>query len=242
MRIEVLAVDPGLAACVPPSARAQAALWAPCVTVRRGHWDPPSPGSAAGIGLLVLEGLFVREVRLAGGTSAELLGHGDVLRPWDDDRAGAPVPPQVCWRVLEPGRLALLDRPFTHSVCAFPEVVLELQSRLIRRNRWLACLLALSAVRRLEPRLLALLWHLADRWGSVGPAGVTCDLSLTHRTLGALVGAERPSVSRSMGRLQEAGAISPADGGGWVLHPGGLDMFESPLAVTLGTNEQMEVA
>jgi hypothetical protein len=46
-------------------------------------------------------------------------------------------------------------------------------------------------------------------------------LPLTHRLLGQLVAAERPSISHALGRLADAGLVSGA-AGDWHLH-GNLD-------------------
>ena len=62
-----------------------------------------------------------------------------------------------------------------------------------------------------------LLWHLAARWGKVEPAGIRLSLPLTHRLLGQLVGAERPSVSHALARLAEAGLVT-GRGDEWHLH------------------------
>ena len=35
--------------------------------------------------MLIVGGLLLREVRLLGASSAEVLGEGDLLRPWDVD-------------------------------------------------------------------------------------------------------------------------------------------------------------
>ena len=57
-------------------------------------------------------------------------------------------------------------------------------------------------------RLALLLWHLAARWGKVEPGGIRLALPLTHRLLGQLVGAERPSVSHALARLSDAGLVT----------------------------------
>ena len=57
-----------------------------------------------------------------------------------------------------------------------------------------------------------LLWHLAGRWGRVEPGGIRMALPLTHRLLGRLVGAERPSVSHALTRLSNAGLVTSRDG------------------------------
>jgi len=61
-----------------------------------------------------------------------------------------------------------------------------------------------------------LFWHLAERWGRVGPGGVLVPLRLTHRTLADLVGARRPSVTAALGDLSRRDLITRA-GDGWVL-------------------------
>jgi CRP-like cAMP-binding protein len=78
--------------------------------------------------------------------------------------------------------------------------------------------MALSHLTRVEVRLLALFWHLADRWGRVASDGVLVPLRLTHQTLAALVGAQRPSVTTALGGLADSGRVTRRDDGGWVLH------------------------
>ena len=56
---------------------------------------------------------------------------------------------------------------------------------------------------RVNVRLQMLFWHLADRWGRVYPSGVRLSLPLTHRLLGQLVAAERPSISHALKRLAQ---------------------------------------
>jgi CRP/FNR family transcriptional regulator, cyclic AMP receptor protein len=62
------------------------------------------------------------------------------------------------------------------------------------------------------------LWHLADRWGRVGPGGVQVPVRVTHETLGRLVRAQRPSVTRAVNQLATRGALSRGADGCWVLH------------------------
>jgi CRP/FNR family cyclic AMP-dependent transcriptional regulator len=80
---------------------------------------------------------------------------------------------------------------------------------------------AISCQPRLEVRLVLFLWHLAARWGRVEPTGIRLMLPLTHRLLGQLVAAERPSISHALGRLADAGLVS-GTAGDWHLH-GSLD-------------------
>jgi CRP-like cAMP-binding protein len=70
---------------------------------------------------------------------------------------------------------------------------------------------------RADARIALLLWHLAERWGVVMTDGILVPLPLTHRLIGQLVGAERPSVSHALGRLSSAGLVTREENG-LVLH------------------------
>ena len=65
--------------------------------------------------------------------------------------------------------------------------------------------------------MLALLWHLAERFGRVAPDGVVLGLRLTHRMIGELVGAQRPTVSLALTSLLEDGLVARRDDGTLVL-------------------------
>jgi CRP/FNR family cyclic AMP-dependent transcriptional regulator len=82
----------------------------------------------------------------------------------------------------------------------------------------LAVALAIAHHQRVEDRLVLTLWHLAERWGRVGPEGVIVPLPLSHQRLADLVGAHRPSVTTAMGALARSGVVSRRDDGVWVLH------------------------
>jgi CRP-like cAMP-binding protein len=160
-----------------------------------------------GPGLFVLDGLVAFETHTGDRVAAELLGAGDLLQapslPTDE------LLERSCrWRALRPTRFALLDEAFVDRVHPFPQVVRALVSRACRRNAELDVLRAITSQPRLEVRLVLLLWHLAARWGRVEPASVRLCLPLTHRLLGQLVAAERPSISHALKRLGQAGLIS----------------------------------
>ncbi len=160
-----------------------------------------------GPGLLILDGLITFETRTGDRVASELLGAGDLLQaptlPTDD------LIERSChWRALRPTRFALLDEDFVDRVRPFPQVVRALLSRACRRTAELDVLRAITSQPRLEVRLVLLLWHLATRWGKVEPASVRLCLPLTHRLLGQLVAAERPSVSHALKRLAQAGLVS----------------------------------
>jgi CRP/FNR family cyclic AMP-dependent transcriptional regulator len=169
-----------------------------------------------GPGLLIIDGLFALDTRVADRTITELLGSGDLLQPpgrHDDEL----VDRSTEWRALRPSRLALLDTEFAERVRSWPQILNTLFRRAERRSDDLDVMRAISCQPRLEVRLVLLLWHLAVRWGRVEPAGFRLTLPLTHRLLGQLVAAERPSVSHALRRLAEAGIVTGA-AGDWHLH------------------------
>ena len=220
--VRLLEADPDLGQNLDAAVResAKARLVAPVETVEPGHWEPQSalPESAKELGVFVLEGLMIRDVAILQSPCAELVGRGDVLHPWNDLREGAPVQASVRWKVLEPTTVAILDHRFIRSAGPYPEVIAALVLRAVARSHALAVSLAISCARGLETRLSMLLWHLADRWGRVGPEGVSVPLVLTHQMLGELVGATRPSVSTALKELERKGLVSRRPGGGWLLH------------------------
>jgi CRP-like cAMP-binding protein len=193
-----------------------------------GTWTPaidlqPEPGH---LGLLVVEGLMTRDVMLGETLATELVGRGDILRPADFDGQQAPVPFDVSWRVLEATRIAVLDRAFARVIGHWPEAFEVLMVSAIRRAQSLALTLAVSHLRRVDTRLLVMMWHLSDRWGRVRADGVHVPLRLTHQTLGRLVGAQRPSVTTSLKQLAEDELLTREDDGTWLLHgepPEGLE-------------------
>jgi CRP/FNR family cyclic AMP-dependent transcriptional regulator len=171
-----------------------------------------------GFGMLILDGIVARRVTLGQFECTELLGQGDLLRPWTFDGApDASIPEDVTWTVLHPVRVALLDRRFAIAVAPWPEVAAALMDRIIQRARWLAFQLAVSNLVRVDTRVLVTLWHYADRWGRVTPDGVMLHMPATHSMLAGIVGSRRPSVTTALGRLEQQGAIERLTDGRWLL-------------------------
>jgi CRP/FNR family transcriptional regulator, cyclic AMP receptor protein len=217
----ILEEDPDLAQRLKGDdlARATAVARAHIDALPVGVWDEPvSETHHDGYGLLVLEGMIARRVTLGSFECTELLGQGDLLRPWTfDGEAAASVPSAVTWNVVEPVRLAVLDRRFSLATAPWPELTAELMERIITRTRWLAFQLAVCHVVRVDLRLLTMFWHFADRWGRVTREGVSLHMPVTHSILAGIVGARRPSVTTALGRLQEQGAVERLGGGNWLL-------------------------
>lgn len=218
--VRVLEVDPDLGAGLDGERRqvAAAAARARVERLDKGRWEPPEPGAAlnAGFGLLVLSGFIVRRVGREGHFGAELLGGGDLLRPWQSLRAAASRPFEPRWRTIEPVELAVLDLGFARRVAPFPEIAARLAGRAMLRSRYLALELAVVQQRRVERRLEMIFSLLADRWGVRTPDGVRVEVPLTHALLAELVAARRPSVSTALSGLAEAGTVIRR-GDAWLL-------------------------
>jgi CRP/FNR family cyclic AMP-dependent transcriptional regulator len=219
--IRLLEAQPDLGEGLSPQDEADARRHVVAVLedVAAGAWDPRTTYALdpAFMGLLVIEGMLSRDVELGGRRCSELLGPGDLLRPWDyDEGEASSVPSESAWTVLEPSRLAVLDGRFARVACRYPELVAKLIGRTLRRSRWLSILLTISSMPRVDARIQALFWHLADRWGRVTLDGVVVPIRLTHEMIGRLVGAHRPSVTTALSELARSGRIARIPQG-WLL-------------------------
>ncbi len=190
-----------------------------------GPWSPQELARAEGaVGFLLAEGAIVRDVLMAGSVASDLLGPGDVAGLGDDDTAL--VPADLRWTVSAPARVAVLDTRLLTSLEAWPAVTARLLARATRQTSTLAVQRAISQLPRVDQRLLALFWHLAERWGRVGRDGIVVRLALTHETLGRMVGARRPTVSLALKELAITGSVVRRRDGAWVLRRDGLERLE----------------
>ncbi len=207
--IEVLRQEPDLATGLSGEEleRARRACVATVIQADKGDWDSTMPGVAAdGFGLLTTSGYLVRRVGREGRFGAELLGPGDLLRPWQvGSEATLPFEPNV--RAITPVEVAILDLAFAQRAAAFPAVGIQLADRAMQRSRHLAIAMAIQHHPRVDTRLHMLFWHYADRWGHVDSTGISVRLPLTHSAIAELVGARRPTVSTALGTLARQGRV-----------------------------------
>src|SRR5829696_5464704 len=187
--------------------------------IPRGRWTPQPwlTGGSQPIGLLVLQGLLVREATVSNHPCAELLGPGDLLRACEDGDAEELLPRRIDWAAATSARVAIVDQALAVRMAQWPEIFAALMDRAARRAERLVVTQAIAHITRVDERLLALLWLLAERWGRVVPGGVLVSLRLPHRTLAGMVGARRPSVTTALGQLMARGAIDRRQDGSWVL-------------------------
>jgi CRP/FNR family transcriptional regulator, cyclic AMP receptor protein len=193
-------------------------LRVPALTVPAG---PLPPGVAAAAsrtpGLLVLDGFVALSTGLCDRGSLQIFGAGDVLLV--DAGADRLVPTQQTWHAQTTSTLAVLEERFLAATRRWPSLALRVQERLAAQAGFGACHLALSQLPRVEQRVLAFMWHLAERWGRMSPDGVIVPIALKHSTLGLLVGARRPTVTLALGELSEAGQLRRRADGFWLLAP-----------------------
>ena len=224
-RVHLLALDADLAERVPAGERPHAvrAVTVPAFEVDPGPWAP----SGAGHGLLVLRGRARHGLELAGREAIELFGPGDVLRPVE---AGSSLLPcSSRWRVLEPLTVAVLGQAFAQAVQRWPGLGRVITDRLLQQAHRASLRGAILQLPRIEQRVLAMLWHLADRWGRVTSAGVVVPVALTHAELGRLVGGRRPSVSLAIKELEDLGHVTRLPGAaGWRLAQDSREVLAAP--------------
>ena len=220
--ISIVEADPDLGDLLSPGdlERARHEALTRVVRLSPGEWDAAAAHEPAEHhrGFLIVDGLLSRTVEVLVRRCVELVGHGDVMRPWRWDDDGSHVRAEIGWQALEETRLAVLDHAFVLRIVPWPQLGLELFNRGTRRAHHLGVALAIAHHQRVDDRLMLTLWHLAERWGRVHRDGIVVPLPLGHQRLADLVGASRQSVTTALGELQRAGKLSRRDGGEWVLH------------------------
>lgn len=215
--LSLLDVDPDLAEGIPAADRplARRALARPVQSLPAGRFDADALLSGKGaFGLLIVDGAVVRELDVAGRVCDEILGPGEVIGDPVED-ALLPVP--VTWHTLRPATAIVLDARYALAAQRWPSLSLNLHQRLLVQGHRSAVHAAIAQLPRVDRRVLALLWHLAERWGRVTPFGVEIDLPLTHEALGRLVGAQRPTVSLALAELSRDGLVTRSVRRTWLL-------------------------
>jgi CRP/FNR family transcriptional regulator, cyclic AMP receptor protein len=221
--IPLLEVDRDLAGRLPDATVTAAAPFAvaPTEWLDPGEWNPRGPEDGertAHMGLLVLNGFIARRVQVLDRAVTELLGPGDLLLPWEPDRT-EPFDAGARWTVLETSRVAVLDRRFTSLAARWPEISVALLGRTVSRSRAFALGMAIGQLTGVDLRLLVLLWHVAERWGSRDrDDAFIVPVHLTHEVLATLVSAQRPSVTRALGTLADDGRVTRREDGLLALH------------------------
>ena len=156
-------------------------------------------------GALVLAGLLVQAVSVDTQTTLRLIGPGGIAPIARQPRSI----PSLAARLVAAARteLVLLAEEFLLASHRWPWLVASLHARMTEQSERLMTQLAISQLPRVEDRLMAMMWLLADGWGHVTPAGIRLDLALSHETLGGLIGARRPTVTLALNKLAQRNAL-----------------------------------
>ena len=189
----------------------------PAVEVVDLPFGPASPVVTGENSLVfVIDGLLLCERPIGSVRSAEIVGPGDLLP--HPAEANDPTSPRATWTCLTNARLAVVDVADAARTVAWPRISARLLADVEAQLHRASQATAIAHLPRVADRVHATLWRLAERFGRVTPEGVKLRLDLTHRTIGTLVGARRPTVSIALRCLDETGAVvRTADG--WLLAP-----------------------
>jgi CRP/FNR family transcriptional regulator, cyclic AMP receptor protein len=220
VRMPLMALEPALLKTVPLADR-QAAQRVPLVIF---HELAPGPLDTAILiegrmpfGALLVDGAVCRNTALGRHRSCHLFGPGSILRPRHPTAASLPW--ESDWTCVTDCTMAVLDHDFPTFLARWPALSEHVQHQLALDLEATLCQCAWTGLSRVDDRILALFWHLADVWGTVGPGGVAIRLPLTHRMIGRLVAAERATISLALARLGAKGLLVKTEANVWLLSP-----------------------
>ena len=204
--VSLLEVEPDLADVLSDQQRAEARrFWLPVAPVDKGADAAGLLEQPGAFGAIVLEGMLVQALQISEDPTLRLIGPGSFV-PLANP---APSMPVVGTRLFVPvpTRLVLLGDQLLIAARRWPWIVSSLHARMLEHSERLATQLAICQLPRVEDRLMALMWLLAESWGRVTPAGIRLRISLSHEVLGGLVGARRPTVTIALNKLAERGSL-----------------------------------
>jgi CRP/FNR family transcriptional regulator, cyclic AMP receptor protein len=169
---------------------------------------------ADAFGALLLDGIVMHRMMVAGRRILRLLGPGDIIvHTW---APRSQILGHSSKLAAEPTQIALLGHELVNAARQFPGLIVGLHLRLGDQHQRLAVQLGICQLPRVQERVLALMWLLAESWGTVTPSGTRLPVKLTHATIGEMIGARRPTVSLALRDLGKHGSLRVQDDG-WVL-------------------------
>ena len=230
--VRLLDADPDLGADLAPEELAEAArhVVLPMVRLDRGLWSVERLREARGVrgeprGFMVVAGTVSIDLAINGQVCTRLITSRELvlLDGWEESS----IPMRAGWSVLDSATLAVLDRRLAVIGSRWPGLMDAILRRAAEQMRHALMQQAISQLPRVEDRLLALLWSVADRQGVVRGDGIWVHLPVTHATLAQMIGARRPTVSLGLRALTERGLIR-AENNGWLLSHDSLEIFPQP--------------
>ena len=170
--------------------------------------------NAGAFGALVLDGMLLQSLRLGNHSGLRVLGPGDVLSITQAPRSQLVIE-STCSATV-PTKLALMEREMLVAVRRWPQIAAGLHAHSGEQSERLVTQLMICQLPRVDERIVALMWLLAESWGQVTPSGTLLPINLTHAALGGLIGARRPTVTLALGNLTSAGVVRRQPRG-WLL-------------------------
>lgn len=164
---------------------------------------------------LLIDGIVMHQMTIADRQILRLLGPGDIIvHTW---APRSEILGSSTKHAAGRAQIALLGRQLVNGARRFPGLIVGLHLRLGDQHQRLAVQLGICQLPRVQDRVLALMWLLAESWGTVTPAGTQLPVKLTHNMIGELVGAKRPTVTLALSELAQRRALLAQDDGTWLL-------------------------
>jgi DNA-binding transcriptional ArsR family regulator len=182
----------------------------------KGEWSLEGEAVRAHpFGVIVIDGVLLQDVQLGARSCQQLLGPGDVVLPDAIGHASLDVGLRLA--AATESRVAVLDDRLQGPFRLWPGLAIGMLERIGRQLSRNAVHGAIAQLPRVEDRLEATFWDLADRWGRVTPNGVHVPLQLTHETLARIVGGRRPTITLALRDLSERGIVVRHRDGTWMI-------------------------
>ncbi|HYB25585.1 MAG TPA: hypothetical protein VEF89_03130 [Solirubrobacteraceae bacterium] len=230
--VSLLDIQPDLADVLVEEQRIEAQRFLlPVVAVDKGDDVARLLEASRAFGAIVFDGMLIEALQISKDPTLRLIGPGAFVPPAD----AVPSMPVLDARLFAPvsTRLVLLEDRILVAARRWPWIVSGLHARMLEHSQRLATQLAICQLPRVEDRLMAVMWLLAEFWGRVTPAGIRVPLSLSHEILGGLVGARRPTVTLAVSKLAERGSLIRQEDGWLILEPPGAPLSTEPKAPEL---------
>lgn len=162
----------------------------------------------------MLSGVVMSEASIAGRPCVRLVTPGEIVL-FDEPESSST---SASWGlvVLADARVAVLDDRLLAIAQRWPRLLSAILKRAGQQSQQALLQQAISQLPRVEDRLLALVWSIADRQGVARPDGVWVPMTLSHDTLAQMVGARRPTITLALRSLTEEGVLH-AEKGGWLI-------------------------
>lgn len=215
-RISLLAADPELERLLTPVERRLAdEITLPVHGIDAGPVPFASlingPGAFAA---LVLDGILLQTVKLGEHTGLRLVGPGELVALRDAMPAALIIDASL--RATVPTQLALFGDEFLYAARRMPRLMAGLHDRSSDQSDRTLAQMLICQLPRVDDRLLAMLWLVAETWGRVTSSGTVVPVRLTHAVLGGLIGARRSTVTLALKELTDRGAVL-RQAEGWLL-------------------------